>query len=238
MKARWRYTYRTSDGAWHESSVRAPSRDEAFAKLKRRGIKPVRVDLESGALNSFKALGRRGLAIILLVACLAATLAYAILARAPRRDDPAAPQQQQQEAEQRQPAVRRQIPSLPEDWIQRLSDYFDSADSYLALCAQPGCREALDIMPDPDLFTGDAFADAPDEPRDGEPEWVADIRAILVGMKEEARALERAGKSPSEVIMWLRERQRMENSYRLQILSGPEPDDEKRLRLQAVGLLP
>ena len=37
------YYYKTSDGLRHEAEIDAPSRDEAFAALRERGIRPIKV---------------------------------------------------------------------------------------------------------------------------------------------------------------------------------------------------
>lgn len=41
---RYAYAYKTSDGTRHEEAVDAPSREAAFAALRKRGIRPVTLD--------------------------------------------------------------------------------------------------------------------------------------------------------------------------------------------------
>ena len=233
MKPLWRYTYRSSDGAWHNASVRAASRDDAFAELKRLGIKPVKVELAAGLANAFLALGRRAYAIVLLALALVATLAC-LLVLSPSTRSPSAPSPLHPSA----PSPRHQIAALPADWTSRLPDFFNPTDAYLALFAQPGREDGADIVPSPDAFTEASFS-APAVPASpSDPAWVVEMKAILVGMKEEALALAKGGKAPQEIILWLRERQRMEAGYRAQILSGPGTPAEKSARLEAVGLQP
>ena len=40
---RFTYYYKTSDNVRHEAEISAPSRDEAFAALRDRGIRPIKV---------------------------------------------------------------------------------------------------------------------------------------------------------------------------------------------------
>ena len=237
MKPLWRYTYRTSDGAWHTASVRAADRDAAFAELRKSGVKPVKVELASGLLNSLRALGRRWYAIIVLTLALAATLAYiaSVGRRVPAPPPPAtaAPPSSPIPAE-----PRHQVAGLPSDWISRLGDFFDPTDAYLALFAQPGRIDGMDIVPTPDAFTESSFSEPLVPVTEADPAWIVEMKSILVGMKEEALTLAKGGKAPQEIILWLRERQRMEAGYRAQILAGDGTDAEKAARLAAVGLQP
>lgn len=65
------YEFRTADNARHEGVVSAVSRDEAFAALKGRGIRPSRVYEAPGLLNKLFGKGKRWIVIGLLsVLCL------------------------------------------------------------------------------------------------------------------------------------------------------------------------
>ena len=46
---RFTYIYKSSDGIRHEGKVNAPSRDEAFALLRKNGIKPIKVLSDCGS---------------------------------------------------------------------------------------------------------------------------------------------------------------------------------------------
>ena len=41
--AKFSYFYKTSDGVRHEAEITAPSKDEAFARLRKEGIRPIKV---------------------------------------------------------------------------------------------------------------------------------------------------------------------------------------------------
>ena len=46
---RFSYTYKTSDGRRHEDRIEAPTREEAFALLRERGVRPIKVVSLSGS---------------------------------------------------------------------------------------------------------------------------------------------------------------------------------------------
>jgi len=46
---KYRYAYKTSDGTRHEDSVEAVSREEAFAVLREKGIRPIKVVAANGS---------------------------------------------------------------------------------------------------------------------------------------------------------------------------------------------
>lgn len=60
------YEYRTSDNKLHNGVIRAANRDDAFASLKSRGIRPVRVIDSPGFFNKLLGKGKRWTAIIVL----------------------------------------------------------------------------------------------------------------------------------------------------------------------------
>ena len=60
------YEYRTADNARHEGVISAVSRDEAFAVLKGRGIRPSRVTEAPGVLNKLFGKGKRWMLIAAL----------------------------------------------------------------------------------------------------------------------------------------------------------------------------
>ena len=46
---KYTYAYKTSDGTRHEASIEAASRDTAFAVLRERGIRPIKVVAADGS---------------------------------------------------------------------------------------------------------------------------------------------------------------------------------------------
>ena len=68
---RYTYAYKTSDGTRHEAAIEADSRDEAFATLRRQGIRPIKVVAADGSKANGEVHGVRKRAVALLVATVA-----------------------------------------------------------------------------------------------------------------------------------------------------------------------
>ena len=83
---KFNYEYRTSDNKLHNGVVRAANRDDAFAVLKSRGIRPIRVIDSPGFFNKLLGKGKRWTAIVLLALSLLA--AILILVFRPVREVP------------------------------------------------------------------------------------------------------------------------------------------------------
>jgi hypothetical protein len=72
------FAYRDSSNERHDGIVVASSKDDAFKKLRARGIRPFFVAPAPGALNKLSALGKRGFAIVALIIVALALLAALI----------------------------------------------------------------------------------------------------------------------------------------------------------------
>ena len=60
------YTYRTPDNKQHRASIRAASKEAAYATLKAQGVKPGRVEEAPGFFNKLFGKGKRWIAIVIL----------------------------------------------------------------------------------------------------------------------------------------------------------------------------
>ena len=227
----WRYSYRSSDNKPLEGLVRARSRDAAFAALKARGIKPVRVELAPGFVNRLRSLGRRWLAIVIL-AGLTALLAAVNFSL--RREAEAVVLSARSRAEA---LPRQRIPGIPPDLAIRLPAIFThESERFLALCAEPGIIPDKCGLPMPGL--GDLEQSLSHEIvlDEGDEEWVSTLKRVVIGMKDDAALLLKKGKSADDIKTWLTERQKMELTYRNQIIMGPGTMKEKARKLRAMGL--
>jgi hypothetical protein len=65
---KYTFAYKTSDGVRHEDSLEAASRDEAFAILRGRGIRPIKVVAADGSKANGEVRGLRKRAVFALVA--------------------------------------------------------------------------------------------------------------------------------------------------------------------------
>ena len=78
---RYIYSYKTPDGARHGGELEARSRDDAFAELRRRGIRAIRVEPAGGGADGRRAwpwLALAGALSAICVVCLANSLAARI----------------------------------------------------------------------------------------------------------------------------------------------------------------
>ena len=68
---KYTYAYKTSDGVRHEATMNASSREEVFAELRKRGIKPIKVVAADGSKANGEVRGVRKRAVAALVAFVA-----------------------------------------------------------------------------------------------------------------------------------------------------------------------
>jgi len=253
------YCYKTSDGQRHEGTVDAPGRDEAFAALRRQGIRPIRL---SGAEDRRPAGGRWQMRLAVAVLSAAVVLLAVMLYRARRASPPdgSASASQRRGIESQvvevpsggrvaRPRARKPISGMY-PFTQELGELFAAAfehpaEAYLARFAQPG----LEVPP---LAEGaamelleDDLQDALDDPiviRAEDPRSVAELKRIVSGLKEEVSLLLASGKSLGEVRSWLEGRQRMEAAYRKQIIRRVDDGlislDEANSLLVSMGFAP
>lgn len=185
---RFVYEYRTSDNAKHSGEICAADREAAYAKLKQQGIKPCRFAEAPGLVNKVFGKGKRWIAIgVLTVIAVVATVSALGTKREIKR------------LAEEQPLPRHQIVGLPKDWAQSVNAIFEGElDRLLAVHSQPG------VKIDP--------ASVGERPAQGE--WVATMRRVVEGMREEARGFLALGNTMKDLELFLDERQQMECDYR------------------------
>ena len=218
------YEYRTSDNVVHRDVISAANREKAFDVLKSQGIRPSRLAESPGVLNKGFGKGKRWIAIIVLASIAATTIVLQI--QTERRMERTGRMQQ---------LPRRQIPGIPNDWRERIVDFLPlELDRFFAHFAQPG---VVDGNRGEWKFDADSFdreLRIVPEVNDGDPDWVQELKAMIVGMKREAQAMRTAGKVESEITMWLEERQRMESVYRVQVVKQFERGEISKADANAI----
>ena len=231
LMCEWQYSYRSSENRLLDGQVRARSRDAAFAALKAQGVKPIRVELAPGLVNWVRSLGCRWLAILVLVGLIVVLVA---INHSIRKEVNAIAQS----VHNRAAALPRQrIPGIPPDLAIRLPSIFSyEAERFLALCAEPGIIQNDCGVPQPGLGDLERSLSHDIVVSDGDDEWVATLKRVVVGMKDDAALLLKEGKSSEDIKLWLSERQKMELTYRNQIIMGPGSMKSKARKLRAMGL--
>ena len=222
---RFLYEYRTSDNVRHGGSIFAADVEAAYALLKGQGIRPSRLVEAPGILNKLLGKGKRWLAIAVLLVVASLSFAYAV--RAKRSAQIAIKDAKVLSAV----LPRHQIEGLPANWSDFIDMIFtDDVDRMLARHSQPGIV----------LSATSSVAGRSDAATVEGETWVATLRQVVAGMREDASGYLKLGRSIGDLETFLDERQRMESSYREQtvrrVRTGGLTKDEANAILDAVGL--
>ena len=234
---KFHYAYHTKDNKREDGVVCAASRDAAYAILRQRGIKPTHVDLMPGLFNRIQSLGKRGIAIVILV-IVAAVLVVAL-------------------GKGRSKVAELEARSLCEDRGQIYGDpvalkeaqrsgwavaFSDVGDRFLSAYAIPGAK-VDDQAATPDVIAlisagvRHLVPVADDDPRE-----VAQMKRIVNGMKFELAAYLAEGGTVEDYIRRLDIRQKAEAAiYERYVRELVREDDpriwkEKNAKLRAMGL--
>lgn len=203
------YEYRTSDNERHCGIVCAPSRDAAYAELKKKGIKPSRVDEAPGFFNKFFGKGKRWAAIALLAVL---SLVLAVLYLATRSSLFPASSSLESTLDS---TVRRQLigdtavieKGIRTGWV----DVFPfEGERFLAGFALPGQPPAMMRIVESNLV---AAINRKVDPSAGDTIEARQLKAIVQGMKDEIRAYQAEGGSLAKYCVRLIRRQQQEISY-------------------------
>ena len=208
------YAYKTSDGVRHEAAMDAESREAVFAALRQRGIKAIKVVAADGskANGEIRGIRKRVVALAVLSALclvLSAVMVFVFWGRGAARV----------RALPLDSTVRRQVigdTAIIEKGIRTgWADVFElEGERFLASFAIPGVpagqrstseeklREALHSTPTPSTYTSGS---------DGLE--ARQIRAMVEGMKDEARRFVKAGGSIAQYGRVLVQRQEEEIAY-------------------------
>ena len=247
---KYTYAYKTSDGIRHEGVVEAASRECAFAELRKRGIRAIKVVAADGtkANGEVRGVRKRVVAAVAVGAALAAALVasgIAFLAGEGRN-------RMQSEGAGQRVVPRHQIygdPALMEELYESgFSGVFDgAADRYMAYFAQPG------ILPDerllaklrPAVLEGGVEGRGPNAPLDASLESsreVLELRDIVSGMRVEMQEFLADGTSMAEYLNALSERQQEESAIYERVAAELEGErdesvrEQKNAALRALGL--
>lgn len=195
---KYAYAYKTSDGTRHEEAVDAPSREAAFAALRKRGIRPIKVVAADGSKANGEVRGGRGRAAVaaaLSVVAAVGGLAYWGGTRSAASGTDGGRARQDASLPFLTDRTRRQVigdAAVVERGIRTgWSDVFASeGDRFLASFAIPGTKAGVRNTTEEALKRA---LDEPAAPSGGDALEARQIRAMVEGMKREARAYLAAG---------------------------------------------
>ena len=208
----YRYAYKTSDGTRHEASMDAPSRDAVFETLRSRGIRPIKVVAADGskANGEIRGVRRRVVVILLITLAIASSLVTSLFYKAQStRHKAQSTTDYAQGTKHKAQTTRRQIigdsaiidKGIATGW----SDVFsEEGERFFASFAIPGVKAGQRNTTVEELETALArrIEASPDDSMEAR-----QIKAMVDGMKAEARAYIADGGSIIEYGKRLTERQ-------------------------------
>ena len=198
---KYSFAYKTSDGVRHEDSLEAGSRDEVFEVLRGRGIRPIKVVAADGskANGEVRGVKKRVVAALVALAAIGAVVVTSLYNRA------IAPSLPEFEAGQTRRQIIGDTAIIDKGIATGWSEVFaDEGDRFFASFAIPGVKAGQrnttveEIMAALERDIGAADSDGME---------ARQIKAMVSGMKAEARAYIRAGGTIVEYGKRLTERQ-------------------------------
>lgn len=188
---RYTYAYKTSDSIRHEDSIEAGSRDEVFALLRERGIRPIKVIAADGSKANGENRGVRKRAVAALVALVAIGVGVFAYLQGTRSGEALA---RSSEAS----APRHQIYGDPAVMQGFERGEFEGVlsregDRLLARFAQPGKFMGAKSLTPTEMATFAAYAEAnlaaayDVSISDADSREVRELKQIVNGMREEMR---------------------------------------------------
>ena len=210
---RYTYAYKTSDGTRHEEAIEAESREAAFAELRKQGIKAIKVVAADGskANGEIRGVRKRVLAAsVIAAAVLAGVLVYSLIPN-PRSPipDPQSP------ADFLTSQLRRQVigdvgfieKGIKDGW----ADVFhEEGERFLASFAIPGVPAGQRNTTEAEIS---AALSRKVEAKQEDGIEARQIKAMVAGMKAEARRFLSNGGSISQYCRLLVQRQDEEIAY-------------------------
>ena len=212
---KFQYAYRDRSNARCDGVIDAPSRDAVFRTLRAQGVKPFFVAPAPGLLNRLRGIGKRGVAILVLVVLVAAL--SVVLVRSRDRQPPIEGKSAREVFDAAVNSQTRRQPigdvavidsGIRSGW----ADAFDlEGERFLASFAIPGARAGKRNVPESEIRA------ALENRREARPDDSLEVRqvvAMVEGMKNELRRFLRDGGSLAEYGTELVARQDAEISYR------------------------
>lgn len=203
---KYTYAYKTSDGVRHEDSMNAASREEVFAALRKRGIKAIKVVAADGSKANGEIHGVRKRVVAVLVAFVAVgvgVIAYFSGTRSGSDLGGSAAISFQTDQARRQ--IIGDVAVVEKGILTGWSDVFPlEGDRFLASFAIPGVNAGMRSTSEAELLLA---LKTKTEVKSSDSIEARQIKAMVEGMKNEARRYIAAGGTIVEYGKRLTERQ-------------------------------
>ena len=202
---KYTYAYKTSDGVRHEDSMNASSREEVFETLRAKGIKAIKVVAADGSKANGEVRGVRKQVVVALVAV--AAVGAGIVAYVGGERSGANEVSSFQTSETRRQVIG-DVAVIEKGIRTGWADVFErEGDRFLASFAIPGVAAGQRSTNEAEMRRA---LDGKVGPQDGDSIEVRQIKAMVEGMKKEARQYIAAGGTAVDYGKRLVERQEAE----------------------------
>ena len=202
---KYTYAYKTSDGMRHEASMNAASRDEVFIELRKRGIKAIKVVAADGSKANGEVRGVRKRAVAVLVTFVALGVGVIAFLSGTRTGGNSEPSDPTFTTDQDRRQIIGDTATIEKGIINGWSHVFElEGERFLASFAIPGVKAGQRNTSEKE-FT--AALENKCVVIDSDSLEARQIKAMVEGMKNEARRYLAAGGSIVEYGKRLTERQ-------------------------------
>lgn len=197
---RFLYRYQDRERGVLEGEIAASSESDAYAVLRKSGVRPMKVWPAPGVLNRISSIGKRGATIILLALAVLLSVVYLIRAR----NEVKVVRGELQSAVR--PLSRRQVQ------VDVFRFQFRSENALVGF-ARPGDSSRIPTLEE---FSSDLVAALRSRVgiEEGEDDGVVELKKVVAGLKEEVRIAMASGETVSAAYERMVARQRMEHEYR------------------------
>ena len=207
---KYTYAYKTSDGTRHEATMVAKSREEVFAELRKQGIKAIKVIAADGSKANGEVRGVRKRVVTALVAFVALAVGVVAYFSGTRTGGVSAPSEPSFATDQDRRQIIGDAAIIEKNIRNGWSDVFElEGERFLASFAIPGVKAGQRNTSEKEF---QAALDHRCEVKPTDSLEVQQIKAMVEGMKNEARRYIAAGGSIVEYGKRLTERQDAEIS--------------------------
>lgn len=207
---KYTYAYKTSDGTRHEATMVAKSREEVFAELRKQGIKAIKVIAADGSKANGEVRGVRKRVVTALVAFVALAVGVVAYFSGTRTGGVSAPSEPSFATDQDRRQIIGDAAIIEKNIRNGWSDVFElEGERFLASFAIPGVKAGQRNTSEKE-FQAALVHRCEVKPTDSLE--VQQIKAMVEGMKNEARRYIAAGGSIVEYGKRLTERQDAEIS--------------------------
>ena len=200
---KYTYAYKTPDGIRHEASMNASSREEVFSTLRSQGIKAIKVVASDGSKANGEVRGVRKRVVVSLLFTVALIVGGVAYFGGTHSNEDVAVSQLQTDQTRRQ--IIGDVGIIEKGILTGWSEVFElEGDRFLASFAIPGVKPGQRNTSEAEFMRA---LESANEVKSSDSLEVRQIKAMVEGMKNEARSYLRAGGSVLEYGKRLTERQ-------------------------------